>query len=80
MQVKILTISFLLHKTLAMAREGNLDVVIDDISFIILRNTRNLPNHYVFGVLMKERGEIVPATLAIRCGYELLLKTALNLL
>lgn len=56
------------------AREGALDEAIDDISFMMLRNSRNHKLHYVLGTMLEKKNDVNGALKSYRKAYELLEK------
>lgn len=54
------------------AAEGNVDEAIDDLGFLLLRNSRNQGLHYVLGQLLESKGEVTGAMQEYRKAYELL--------
>jgi tetratricopeptide (TPR) repeat protein len=56
------------------ALEGDLDGAIDDINFMMLRNSRSDELHYVLGKMLEEKADISGAVKEYRKAYELLEK------
>ena len=56
------------------AVEGALDEAIDDITFMMLRNSRNPKLHYVLGTMLGKKGDVDGAMKAYRKAYESLEK------
>ena len=67
-----------LDRVMVTASEGSLDEAIDDINFMMLRNSRSPRIHYVSGVLFEEKGDLVKAMQEYRKAYELLQKKSHN--
>lgn len=60
------------------AREGEVDEAIDDLQFLMLRNSRNPNLHYVHANLLAEQGKLEDAVKEYRSAYNLLLKKSLH--
>lgn len=60
------------------AAEGAVDEAIDDINFMMLRNSRNETLHYVLGVMLEGKADTTGAMKEYRKAYELLEKKALE--
>lgn len=56
------------------AAEGGVDEAIDDLNFLMLRNSRNQSLHYVLGQLLEGKGDTSGAMKEYRKAYELLEK------
>ncbi|MBU0673832.1 MAG: tetratricopeptide repeat protein [Proteobacteria bacterium] len=56
------------------AAQGNLDEAIDDLNFMMLRNSRHSELHYYLGVMLEEKNDITGAAKEYRKAYELLEK------
>ena len=56
------------------AAEGAVDDAIDDINFMMLRNSRNDTLHYVLGTMLEGKADIAGAMKEYRKAYELLEK------
>jgi len=54
------------------ATEGAVDEAIDDINFMMLRNSRNDTLHYVLGTMLEGKADIAGALKEYRKAYELL--------
>lgn len=54
------------------AAEGGVDDAIDDINFMMLRNSRNETLHYVLGVMLEGKADPTSAMKEYRKAYELL--------
>ena len=63
-----------IEEAIAIARGGELDVDIDDLGFMMLRNSRNNSLHYVLGTMLEEKGDLAGAMREYRKAYELLIK------
>lgn len=60
------------------AGEGAVDEAIDDINFMMLRNSRNDVLHYVLGGMLEGKGDTIGAMKEYRKAYELLEKKELE--
>jgi tetratricopeptide (TPR) repeat protein len=58
------------------ASAGDLDGAIEDIGFLMLRNSRNDHLHYVLGLMLEEKSDPAAALREYRKAYELLEKRA----
>jgi len=56
------------------ALDGDVDLAIDDLSFLLMRNARNPTLHYVLGTLYEGKAMVEKAAKEYRTAYELLLK------
>ncbi|MBU0481032.1 MAG: redoxin family protein [Proteobacteria bacterium] len=56
------------------AKEGALDEAMDDISFLMMRHSRDSSLHYVLGTFLEEKSGVGEAGKEYRKAYELLLK------
>jgi len=56
------------------AEAGNLDGAIDDITFMMLRNSRSNALHFVYGTMLEKKGDSAQAMQEYRKAYELLEK------
>jgi peroxiredoxin/Flp pilus assembly protein TadD len=60
------------------ATEGSVDEAIDDINFMMLRNSRNDTLHYVLGIMLEGKADTSGAMKEYRKAYELLEKKGLE--
>lgn len=60
------------------AKEGAIDEAMDDISFLMMRNSRSSELHFVLGTMLEEKSGIGEAGKEYRKAYELLLKKSHN--
>lgn len=58
------------------ALDGGVDDAIDDINFLMLRNSRNSTLHYVLGTLLEGKADVPGAMKEYRKAYELLEKSS----
>ena len=63
-----------IEEAIAIARGGELDVAIDDLGFMMLRNSRNNSLHYVLGTMLEEKGDLPGAMREYRKAYDILKK------
>ena len=67
-------VSVEIEEVVAKARAGEMDEAIDDLNFLMLRNSRNNHLHYALGTLLEEKGDMSGAMKEYRKAYELLKK------
>ncbi|MEN8142728.1 MAG: redoxin family protein [Thermodesulfobacteriota bacterium] len=60
------------------AKEGNVDEAIDDLQFLLLRNSRNANLHYVLATLLAKQGKFEDAVKEYHSAFNLLLKKSLH--
>jgi len=58
------------------ALEGAVDEALDDINFLMLRNSRNETLHYTLGAVLEKKADVAGAMKEYRKAYELLEKKA----
>ena len=63
-----------IEQAIAKARGGELDEAIDDLGFMMLRNSRNNSLHYTLGTMLEEKGDMAGAMKEYRKAYVLLEK------
>jgi hypothetical protein len=63
-----------IEEAISKARGGELDEAIDDLGFMMLRNSRNNSLHYALATMLEEKGDMSGAMKEYRKAYELLKK------